>query len=169
VDALRTGLELPGMRVLQFGFSDKGAHMHLPHRHTVDTVAYTGTHDNDTTQGWWNTAGRVERAAVESLVGAISGRPVWPLMRAVAASVAEMAIVPAQDLLELDTRARMNTPSVAAGNWAWRAPAGCWSRELAEPLAQLTDVTDRDNDPLGAAPAVPEIEIETRTEGGEAH
>ena len=57
------------MKVLQFGFSDKGAHIHLPHRFTPETVAYTGTHDNDTTQGWWNTAGKVERSAVEAYVG----------------------------------------------------------------------------------------------------
>ena len=70
------------MKVLQFGFSDKGAHIHLPHRFTPDTVAYTGTHDNDTTQGWWNTASKTERAAVEALVGPVGGKPVWPLIRA---------------------------------------------------------------------------------------
>jgi 4-alpha-glucanotransferase len=72
VDALRQELGLPGMKVLQFGFNSKGAHIHLPHRFTPDTVAYTGTHDNDTTQGWWKTAGKAERGAVEAYVG--SGR-----------------------------------------------------------------------------------------------
>ena len=152
VDSLRLGLGMPGMKVLQFGFSDKGAHAHLPQQFTRHTVAYTGTHDNDTTQGWWNTAGKAERAAVEALVGPVADRPAWPLIRAAEASVAEMAIVPAQDLLELGSEARMNTPAVAAGNWSWRAPEKCWTDELAERLAAIAEVTDRDNDPLGEPP-----------------
>ena len=76
-------------------------------------MAYTGTHDNDTTQGWWKTASKAEREAVEALVGPVGDRPAWPLIRAVEASVAQMAIVPAQDLLELGSEARMNTPAVA--------------------------------------------------------
>jgi 4-alpha-glucanotransferase len=148
VEALRTGMSLPGMKVLQFGFSNKGAHIHLPQHFTHDTVAYTGTHDNDTTQGWWNTASNTERNAVEALVGPVDGRPVWPLIRAASASIAEMAIVPAQDLLELGSDARMNTPAVPAGNWSWRAPESSWTPELAARLADLEEVTDRDNDPL---------------------
>jgi 4-alpha-glucanotransferase len=149
VDALRLELGMPGMKVLQFGFSDKGAHTHLPHKFTVGTVAYTGTHDNDTTQGWWNSASKAERAAVEALVGPVGGRPAWPLIRAAEASVAEMAIAPAQDLLELGSEARMNTPAVPAGNWSWRAPENCWTDDLAACLAAIAEVTDRDNDPLG--------------------
>ena len=148
VDALRLKLGLPGMKVLQFGFSSKGAHVHLPQQFVPATVAYTGTHDNDTTQGWWNAAGEKERAAVEALVGPVDGRPVWPLMRAAEASIAQVAIAPAQDLLELGSDARMNTPAVAHGNWSWRAPEGCWTEELAQRLAALAEVTDRDNDPL---------------------
>ncbi|MGO8757887.1 MAG: 4-alpha-glucanotransferase [Terracidiphilus sp.] len=148
VDALRLGLGMPGMKVMQFGFSNKGAHTHLPQNFTPATVAYTGTHDNDTTQGWWKTASEAERKAVEALVGPVEDRPVWPLIRAVEASVARMAIAPAQDLLELGSEARMNTPAVAAGNWSWRAPEKCWTDELAERLAALAEVTDRDNDPV---------------------
>jgi 4-alpha-glucanotransferase len=155
VDALRHAFALPGMKVLQFGFGDKGAHIHLPPRHTPDTVAYTGTHDNDTTQGWWQTASKAERAAVQSLVGPVNGRPVWPLIRATNASVAEMAIAPAQDLLELGSEARMNTPAVPAGNWAWRAPEGAWTSELAARLAAIVEITDRDNDPLAAPQSEP--------------
>jgi 4-alpha-glucanotransferase len=62
-----------------------------------------------------------------------------------------MAVVPAQDLLELGSEARMNTPAVPAGNWSWRAPEACWTPELATRLAAMAEVTDRDNDPLGAA------------------
>jgi 4-alpha-glucanotransferase len=153
VEALRATLGLPTMRVMQFGFSGKGAHPHLPHQYTPGTVAYTGTHDNDTTQGWWLTAGKAEHAAVEAYVGPVLDRPVWPLIRALYASVAELAIVPAQDHLELDSSARMNTPAVAAGNWSWRAPTGSFTPALAERLAALVAVTDRENDPLGQADA----------------
>lgn len=150
VDALRIELAMPGMRVLQFGFGDKGAHIHLPHRFKPDTVAYTGTHDNDTTCGWWKTAGRREQAAVEALVGVVQGRPTWPLIRAAAGSVAEIAIFPVQDLLELGSEARMNTPAVPHGNWSWRVPEGSWSAPLASRLAAMVEITDRDNDPIGS-------------------
>ncbi|MGD0094969.1 MAG: 4-alpha-glucanotransferase [Terracidiphilus sp.] len=148
VNALRNELNLPGMKVLQFGFGNKGAHIHLPHRMTAGTVAYTGTHDNDTTLGWWQTASIAVRNAVEAYVGPVDDNPVWPLIRVLESSVAELAIVPAQDLLELGHEARMNTPAVAAGNWSWRAPATAWTPELAAKLAALAEVTDRDNDPL---------------------
>jgi 4-alpha-glucanotransferase len=153
VEALRQELKMPGMKVIQFGFSDAGAHIHLPHRYTPDTVAYTGTHDNDTTQGWWNSINDATRTAVETYVGPLAqtganARPVWPLLRAVEGSVAQLAIVPVSDLLELDSAARMNTPSVGAGNWAWRLSEGALTPEIAQRLAALTEVTDRDNDPL---------------------
>ena len=149
VDELRLELGLPGMKVLQFRFSSKGAHTHLPHRFTPATVAYTGTHDNDTTRGWWHTAAKAEHAALEAYAGPVGDNPVWPLIRATQSSVAQMAVVPAQDLLELGSEARMNTPAVPAGNWSWRAPESCWTPELAARLADLAEVTDRDNDPLG--------------------
>ena len=148
VDALRIELEMPGMRVLQFGFGDKGAHMHLPHQFKAGTVAYTGTHDNDTTAGWWSALGKTERAAVEALVGEVQDRPTWPLIRAASGSVAEISIVPVQDVLELGSEARMNTPAIARGNWSWRAPEGPWNENLAAKLATIVDVTDRENDPL---------------------
>jgi 4-alpha-glucanotransferase len=153
VEVLRLALDLPGMKVIQFGFSNKGAHIHLPHRFNPANVAYTGTHDNNTTQGWWETIESVERTAVETYVGAVPtengvARPVWPLIRATEASVAQISVVPAQDLLELGAEARMNTPSVAAGNWSWRAPESCWTPELTARLAALVEITDRNNDPL---------------------
>jgi 4-alpha-glucanotransferase len=150
VDALRQTLGLPGMRVMQFGFDSPGAHIHLPQHYTPATVAYTGTHDNDTTQGWWDASSPQVRAAVEALVGPASDRPAWPLMRSCQGSVAEVAIYPAQDLLELGSEARMNTPSVPGGNWGWRAPEGAFTAELAARLTALAEVTDRDNDPLAA-------------------
>jgi 4-alpha-glucanotransferase len=163
VDALRQELGMPGMKVVQFGFSSKGAHTHLPHRYEPTTIAYTGTHDNDTTLGWWKNASAAERAAAEAYTGAASaGGPVWPLIRAAETSPAQMAVVPAQDLLELGSEARMNTPAIPEGNWSWRAPEGCWTGELAARLAALAEVADRDNDPLGlkkdAENAVPAAE-----------
>jgi 4-alpha-glucanotransferase len=162
VDALRLGLNMPGMRVLQFGFGDKDAHNHLPHQFTPATVAYTGTHDNDTTQGWWRTAGKAAQSEVEAYAGPLPiregvARPVWPLIRATAASVAKLALIPAQDLLELGSEARMNTPAVSSGNWSWRAPKDAWTAELAAKLAALVEVTDRDNDPLRAAAGAPSV------------
>ena len=148
VEALRLELEMPGMRVLQFGFGDKGSHMHLPHQFVPRMTAYTGTHDNDTTPGWWATLGGTVRAAVETLVGTVNERPTWPLIRACAGSVAALAMVPVQDLLELGSQARMNTPAVPQGNWSWRVPEGSWTPELASRIASIVDITDRDNDPL---------------------
>ncbi|HEY1767183.1 MAG TPA: 4-alpha-glucanotransferase [Terracidiphilus sp.] len=150
VDALRLELGMAGMKVLQFGFSGKGAHTHLPHQFVPSTVAYTGTHDNDTTLGWWKIANATERAATEAYTGPVADvSPVWPLIRACETSVAQIAVIPAQDLLELGSEARMNTPAVSTGNWSWRAPENCWTPELAARLAALADVTDRDSDPLG--------------------
>ena len=116
-------------------------------------MAYTGTHDNDTTLGWYENAGEASAGGdcrVHWRAAAADGKvsPVWPLIRAVETSVAQLAIVPAQDLLELGSEARMNTPAVASGNWSWRAPDGAWTAELAAKLAALVEVTDRENDPL---------------------
>jgi 4-alpha-glucanotransferase len=120
VDQLRLSNGMPCMRVLQFGFGDVNSHNHLPHLFVPETVSYTGTHDNDTTLGWYQKA---------------------------------TALVPGQDLLNLGSEARMNTPAVAQGNWSWRAPDGSWTKELAEGLANLALVTDRDNDPLAPPPS----------------
>ena len=81
-------------------------------------------------------------------MGPVADRPVWPLVRATSASVAELAIFPAQDLLELGSEARLNTPAVPSGNWSWRASEDALSPEIAQRLAALADVTDRANDPL---------------------
>jgi 4-alpha-glucanotransferase len=154
VEKLRLDLGFPGMKVIQFGFGDVGAHIHLPHRIEANTVLYTGTHDNDTTQGWWRTASKQEHKALETYTGPVHGHPTWPMIRAAMASVAEVAIAPAQDLLELGSDARMNKPAVPEGNWAWRAPEGCWTHQIADKLAALTLVTDRDNDPMPDAEKV---------------
>lgn len=145
VDALREQFGLPGMRILQFGFSGRGAHIYLPHKYEKNTVVYTGTHDNDTTRGWWeNGANEAERSAVEIYLGPGAKEVVWPLIRVAASSVADICLFPVQDILELGSEARMNVPSRSTDNWSWRCPEQVWTPELAGRLAALTTVTDRD-------------------------
>ena len=144
VHALRRRLNVPGMRVLQFGFGDPGAHIYLPHRFETNTVVYTGTHDNDTTVGWWNSdATDAERRAVLAYLGQPADGVHWAFIRAAAASVAELCVVPAQDVLGLDSSARMNVPSRADGNWTWRLSPGALTPELVQKLADLVTASDR--------------------------
>lgn len=143
VVALRERHQIPGMAVLQFAFGDTGAHVYLPHRLTSNRVIYTGTHDNDTTLGWWNTLSERERSAVEALVGDPKDGVNWGLMRLAQSSVASFSVAPLQDVLGLGSEARLNTPSTHTGNYHWRYPKGALKRELAERLANLAEVTDR--------------------------
>jgi 4-alpha-glucanotransferase len=154
VHALRERHQIPGMAVLQFGFGDAGAHMYLPHRLTPDRVVYTGTHDNDTTLGWWKSgASDHERRAVESYVGHCEDGIQWALIRAAQASVASFSIVPLQDVLGLGSEARLNTPSVKTGNFRWRFQSGSLTRDLGERLASLAEMTDRQPSPVAVPPS----------------
>jgi 4-alpha-glucanotransferase len=145
VHALRERQRIPGMRVLQFGFSDPGAHMYLPHRYDSNSVVYTGTHDNDTTLGWWrNGTSDVERAAATAYLACASESDMpWALIRAAETSVADIAIIPLQDSLGLGSEARMNIPSHADGNWRWRLLPDQLTPALAQRLAELAVVSDR--------------------------
>lgn len=143
VVSLRHRHEIPNMAVLQFGFGDPGAHIYLPHRLNPDCVVYTGTHDNDTTVGWWNSLSEHERCAVESLAGKPEDGIHWALIRLAQGSVARLAVVPLQDVLGLGSEARFNTPSTTSGNFHWRYGAGDLRPELAVKLARLAEVTDR--------------------------
>ncbi len=119
VVALRDGFEFPGMRILQFAFAEGSDNNYLPHNYQPNTVAYTGTHDNDTAIGWWATASPRERAYAGRYLPT-DGREVhWDLIRAACASVARTAIYPLQDVLGLDGRHRLNTPG-STGCWTWR-------------------------------------------------
>ncbi len=147
VEELREHFGMPGMRVLQFGFSDRGARIYLPHQYVPNTVAYTGTHDNDTTLGWWKSGvGELERAHVQTYLQPIAQDEeiVGAMMRAAARSVAELCIFPMQDILRLGSEARMNTPANRTGNWTWRYEADALRPEIAAGLAQLMEMTDRD-------------------------
>jgi 4-alpha-glucanotransferase len=145
VHELRKQLDIPGMKVLQFGFGDRGAHMYLPHRYGPDSVVYTGTHDNDTTVGWWNCSATEEEKKLAKLyLGIREGSVAWAFIRAALTSVAALSIVPVQDLLGLGSEARMNVPSQTEGNWSWRISETALTGELAKKLAMLVELTDRD-------------------------
>ena len=144
VHALRERLEMPGMKVLQFGFGDPGAHIYLPQNFEPNCVVYTGTHDNDTTVGWWeSSASKEEKRHAATYFGNPSDGMHWALIRSAFASVARLAIVPLQDVLGLGSEARMNTPSQSDGNWGWRFAAGALTGSLVEKLAALSSVCDR--------------------------
>jgi 4-alpha-glucanotransferase len=152
VHALRDRLRIPGMAVLQFGFGDQGAHIYLPHR-AAGKVIYTGTHDNDTTAGWWHSgAAEHERRSVLAYLGPCEDGIHWAFIRAAQSSVADLCIVPMQDVLGLGSEARMNTPSVYGGNWRWRLPPGQTTTELSDKLARLAEVTDRIPQPFAVPP-----------------
>ena len=155
VDALREQFGFPGMRILQFGFSDRSAHNYLPHRYVPNTVVYTGTHDNNTTRGWWNhEATKVEKEAVKTYLGTGKKDVVWAMIRAAETSVADTCVIPVQNLLELGDEARMNMPSSTGDNWSWRCPEGALTAEIAQKLAAITEVSDRDPE-SGRQPAEP--------------
>ncbi|MFP4491608.1 MAG: 4-alpha-glucanotransferase [Spirochaetaceae bacterium] len=126
VEQLRRTFGLPGMLVLHFAFDPDGEgglktdNPFLPHNHTFDAVAYTGTHDNDTTLGWYSTRSDEEKDLIRRYLGCSDKDVVWELIREVYRSVAGYAVVPLQDVLELGGEARMNVPSTVGSNWSWR-------------------------------------------------
>jgi 4-alpha-glucanotransferase len=120
VEALRDGFGLPGMRVLQFGFGGGPDNVFLPHHHVRNAVVYTGTHDNDTSAGWFASLDKKQRRHAADYVAGIEADPAGALIRLAWQSVADLAITPAQDVLRLGSDARMNTPGTDRGNWMWR-------------------------------------------------
>ena len=120
VDALRRKYRLPGMKVLQFAFSGDSSNPYLPFHHGRDSLVYTGTHDNDTSLGWYLSLDDKARHYVDDYLGHPSESMPWPLIRCALGSRSHMAIIPMQDVLGLDGEHRMNMPGTAAGNWGWR-------------------------------------------------
>lgn len=143
VRRLRESLGYPGMKVLQFAFDTDARNTHLPQAYTRDTVVYTGTHDNDTLQGWFATRGTAERANILRYTGGDGKEIHWDLIRLALDSPAEIAIIPLQDVLGLGSAARMNTPGRAGGNWAWRCTAAQLDQTLSARLAQITAAAGR--------------------------
>jgi 4-alpha-glucanotransferase len=143
VGALLQKFELPGMRVLQFAFSGEGDNPHLPHMHTRASVVYTGTHDNDTTLGWFRSLNPDTQYQVTFLLRSLPQDVVEALMRAALGSVGCLAVIPAQDLLALGSEARLNTPGTTEGNWRWRLDAGALGPELAPRYLRLNRIYGR--------------------------
>ncbi len=154
VVALREEFGFPGMRILQFGFGADAKNIDLPHNYVANVVAYTGTHDNDTTVGWFQsvagegstrTEKQIERERQFCLdyLNSDGDEIHWDFIRAVWASVANTAVVPLQDLLGLGTEARMNLPNSTEGNWSWRYHAGALTEAIATRLKQLTTLYGR--------------------------
>lgn len=154
VEELRDGFGFPGMRILQFGFGGDAKNLDLPHNYIKNCVAFTGTHDNDTTVGWFNSeagkgSGRDqeqiarERAFCLDYLNSEGAEIHWDFIRAVWASVADAAVAPMQDLLGLGNEARMNLPASSSGNWYWQCRADDFQDELAARLSKLTELYGR--------------------------
>jgi 4-alpha-glucanotransferase len=141
VEQLRVRLGYPGMRVLQFAFDGDPGNVHLPENHPVDSVAYTGTHDNATIRGWWEDASDEERRRASDLLGTRDPTN-WDFIEAVFASRASLAIVPIQDVLGLGAVGRMNTPGQPESNWTWRLTE-LPSAETGQRLRELTGRSGR--------------------------
>jgi 4-alpha-glucanotransferase len=120
VMALRDRCNYPGMKILQFAFDSGPDNYYLPHNHIRNCVVYTGTHDNDTTRGWFDSLSAPQRRAVCEYVGSTGKDAVEAILRLALMSVADTVIIPFQDLLGLSSDARMNVPGTPTGNWTWR-------------------------------------------------
>lgn len=143
VEALRDALGFPGMRILQFAFEGDASNPFLPHNFVRNTVIYTGSHDNDTTAGWYETATEHERDFVRRYLDSDGSEIAWKLVRLAFSSVANQAIVPLQDVLGLGTEARMNFPGRPSGNWRWRYRAEMLTPELSGRLRELVRLFGR--------------------------
>jgi 4-alpha-glucanotransferase len=154
VEAIRKRFGFPGMAILQFAFGkDPQAPDFKPHNYPRGVVAYTGTHDNDTTMGWWTSEGgdstrsagdiAEEKAFAKAYLGVDGGEMNWSLIRALMASVADTVIIPAQDLLGLGKEARMNTPATLGGNWRFRLLPGQLETSIAARLREFAVCYDR--------------------------
>jgi 4-alpha-glucanotransferase len=150
VEALRDHFRFPGMKILQFAFDSKEAgsldatNKFLPHNHGRNAVVYTGTHDNDTTKGWYRERMPEEKDLIRRYLARPDQDIVWHFIRLAMASVARFAIVPFQDVLNLDSDTRMNTPSVLGGNWAWRYRPDALNSWVANRLRELVELYGRD-------------------------
>ncbi|MDX9754401.1 MAG: 4-alpha-glucanotransferase [bacterium] len=154
VEALRNRFAFPGMRILQFAFCSTPLSVDLPHNYEANTVAYSGTHDNDTTVGWWQSTGtedstraaeevQKEKAYAKAYLHS-DGREIhWDFIRALMASVADMVVFPMQDLLGLGAAARMNFPGRPSGNWQWRCPADYLKPEIKDRMLALAEIYGR--------------------------
>jgi len=165
VIALRESLGVPGMRVLQFGFHGAGTDPHLPHNYDRDVVAYTATHDNDTTVGWYRAQDEQVRHRARLYSGSHGEDIAWAFVRLVSNSVADWAVFPLQDALGLGSEARMNQPGRGEGNWTWRYREEALTDDLATGLRDLAHACGRWAEPGTEmeGPSPPVIEYEDPT------
>lgn len=140
---LREDFGLPGMKVFQFAFSTNPQDPFLPHNYPINCVVYTGTHDNDTARGWYETATEQERDFCRRYLARSGEDIAWDMIRAIWSSVARFAIAPLQDFLNLGSEGRMNFPSKSSGNWCWRAPAHAFESSLASRIYELNFLYSR--------------------------
>ena len=143
VVALREAFDLPGMKILQFAFDSDEENDYLPHTYDKNCVVYTGTHDNDTTLGWFEKASKEDRQKVKTYLQTEGDDICWDFIRAAWSSVADMAIVPLQDILRLGSEARMNTPSTLGKNWGWRFTWEMIPQSALERLTLFTQIYGR--------------------------
>ncbi len=143
VEELRDQFELPGMKILQFAFDSGPTNPYLPHNHLPNSVVYTGTHDNNTTLGWWRSlSAKGQKQVKEYLQRPCRDMP-EPLIETALSSVANLAIIPLQDLLALDAESRMNRPGTAQGNWQWRLGANQLTREITKQFRHVSHLYGR--------------------------
>ena len=134
----------PGMKVLQFAFGSGEQNIYLPHNYTENCVVYTGTHDNDTTMGWLKTIPSYEKEYLKKYLNAKTDKDLlWGMIRLALSSVAKVAVIPMQDYLCLDGKARINTPSTVGNNWKWRMKQDMLTDELADQIRELTQIYGR--------------------------
>lgn len=163
VAALRDQFDFPGTRVLQFAFDGNADNPHLPNNYNHNSIVYTGTHDNNTTRGWFESLPESQRQTLWRYIGRAPGesREAAPeLMRLAWSSTAALAIAPLQDVLNLAAGARMNVPGQAAGNWRWRATEAMLSRNAFDSLADLTRASNRSAANIATSKTIPLQEIE---------
>ncbi len=134
----------PELGVLQFAFDNNPDNPHRPYNYPFDSVVYTGTHDNDTTAGWLNTLSGPDRARVDGgHIGSSKPAVVDDLVRLAFSTTADLCIIPLQDVLGLDSRARMNTPGRSEGNWQWRCAKADFTRQKLERVAEFAAIYGR--------------------------
>jgi len=143
VEALRDQFEFPGMNILQFAFASTAENPYLPHNLRYNSVIYTGTHDNETTVGWYASREAEELENLHRYLGPLAEPLHWALIRMAYRSVSDMAVIPLQDVLGLGNEGRMNSPGKFGGNWAWRFQEGDLLPEYSAKLREMAQTYAR--------------------------
>lgn len=143
VENLRDTFALPGMKILQFGFENMEDNYFLPHNYPTNCICYPGTHDNNTFMGWYNNAPSHIKDRTKEYLNCSDTDVVWSSIRAALSSTAKYTIIPLQDILEIETSGRMNTPGLPNGNWSWRFLDKSLNKNIADKLAHLTRLFGR--------------------------